>query len=99
MIRAATLLLALGITMAPAQAEVLLIDAIAEEPSNTSGGLLRPKNGEDMQAVEARFGTPDATHGPVGEPAISRWDYPGYSVYFENDKVLTTVVHRKPADD
>lgn len=76
-------------------AEVLLIDAIAEEPPNDASGLLRPKRGSHMQSVEARFGKPLSTHGPVGEPSISRWDYPAYSVYFENDTVLDTVIHRQ----
>lgn len=98
MIRATTLLLVIGFLAAPVQAEVLLIDAISQEPANSSNGLARPVNGESMQAVEARFGKPQATHGPVGDPAITRWDYPGYSVYFEFDRVLTSVVHRTPAE-
>jgi hypothetical protein len=56
--------------------------------------LLRPSPGDDMQKVEARFGKPESTYGPVGEPPISRWNYADYSVYFEYDKVLTSVVHR-----
>jgi len=98
MIRATTLLLAFGILAAPVQAEVLLIDAISQEPANSSDGLARPVNWESMQAVEARFGKPQASHGPVGDPAIVRWDYPGYSVYFEFDRVLTSVVHRTPPE-
>jgi len=94
MLKSTTILLALAFTFAPVQAEVLLIDAIAEEPSNSSAGLMRPRNGENMQSVEARFGPPQATHGPVGDPAITRWDYADYTVYFEYDKVLTSVVHR-----
>ena len=94
MIRVTTLLLTIAMLTATAQAEVLLIDAIAQEPANTSSGLPRPTNGKTMKAVEARFGKPESTHGPVGEPPISRWDYPDYSVYFEYDRVLTSVVHR-----
>jgi hypothetical protein len=99
MSRVAPLLLTLAIGASPAYAEVLLVDAIAEQPTNSADGLMRPTNGQNMQAVEARFGAPQSTHGPVGEPPISRWDYPGYSVYFEHDKVLTSVVHRKPVDE
>ena len=48
-----------------------------------------------MPAVEARFGKPDSVQGPVGEPPITRWDYPRFSVFFEYDTVLDTVIHRK----
>lgn len=84
-------LLALG---QPVAAEVLLIDAIAEEPPNSSNGMPRPRNGESMLKVEQRFGSPDNTQGPVGDPAITRWDYPSFSVYFEHNRVITSVVHR-----
>lgn len=78
----------------PAQADVLLIDAIAEEPANNAAGLQRPVNGQNMQTVRTRFGEPTSTRGPVGEPPISVWTYPGFSVYFEHDLVLNSVVHR-----
>ncbi len=87
-----SLLLALAL---PASAEVLLIDAIGQEPPNNEQGLLRPQRGEKMPAVEARFGKPDSVQGPVGEPPITRWDYPRFSVFFEYDTVLDTVIHRK----
>lgn len=94
MIRAATLLAMLAFTVTPLRAEVLLIDAIADEPPNSTAGVPRPAAGDNMQQVEGRFGIPQATRGPVGEPPISRWDYPAFSVYFEYDRVLSSVVHR-----
>ena len=30
----------------------------------------------------------------LGNPPITRWDYPQFSVYFENDRVLHTVLAR-----
>jgi hypothetical protein len=27
----------------------------------------------------------------VGKPPITRWDYPGFSVFFEGDRVIDTV--------
>lgn len=89
------LLLSLLLSLAaPLHAEVLLLDAIAQEPPNSNAGLLRPRNGDTMQAVEARFGAPISTSGPVGDPAISSWRYPGFTVYFERNLAITTVVHR-----
>ncbi len=52
----------------------------------------RPENGMKMNAVEARYGAPTARYPAVGEPPITRWDYPGFVVYFENDLVLHAVV-------
>lgn len=80
----------------PAHAEVLLIDAIAEAPPNAPGGLPRPTRGMTMDQVKAKFGDPVKQYPAVGEPPISRWDYPGYSVFFEHQYVLDSVVHRKP---
>jgi hypothetical protein len=47
-----------------------------------------------MEQVRPRFGEPREELAPVGEPPIGRWIYPAYTVYFENDLVLTSVVHR-----
>lgn len=88
------------LTAVPASAEVLLIKAISQEPANAPGALPRPSKGMRMDAVQQRFGAPKARSGPVGtsgnphQPPITRWDYPNFSVYFENDQVITSVVHR-----
>lgn len=50
-----------------------------------------PVRGMDMANVENVFGSPREKHAPVGEPPITRWDYDGFSVFFEYDKVLHTV--------
>ncbi len=52
----------------------------------------RPARGLTMENVKAKFGTPSQEVPAVGAPPISRWEYPGYVVYFENDRVLHTVV-------
>jgi hypothetical protein len=83
-----------ALLVTPVSAEVLLIDAINQEPVNTPGGLPRPARGMTMTQVRDKFGAPNKEHAPVGEPPITRWDYPGYSVFFEHEYVLNTVVHR-----
>jgi hypothetical protein len=50
-----------------------------------------PTRGMRMSTVEARFGAPQNRHAAVGEPPITRWDYPGYSVFFERDRVIHSV--------
>lgn len=84
MIVAAVLLLG----SAAACAEVLLIDEVR---ASKSMGL--PDNGLTMQAVEARWGAPEQRFSAVGEPPITRWQYQDYSVYFEHDRVITSVLH------
>jgi outer membrane protein assembly factor BamE (lipoprotein component of BamABCDE complex) len=74
-------------------AEVLLIDAIHQEPVNSEEGLPRPGRGMTMDQVKQRFGEPVTEYPWVGEPPITRWDYNNYSVFFEHQYVLTSVVH------
>lgn len=52
-----------------------------------------PHRGITMAQVEAQFGAPASKHEAVGQPPITRWDYPQFSVYFEHDRVLHAVVH------
>jgi hypothetical protein len=79
----AILLLAAG----PTIADVLILDEVRQVER-----MELPKNGQDMSAVESRFGAPQKRHAAVGEPPITRWDYPEYSVYFEHDLVLYSVL-------
>lgn len=50
-----------------------------------------PIRGVSSTAVIERFGQPTQRHAPVGEPPIRRWDYPQFSVYFEQDNVVHSV--------
>ena len=45
-----------------------------------------------MTTVEAKFGAPATRHPTVGAPPITRWDYAGFSVFFERDRVIHAVV-------
>jgi len=63
--------------------------AFAQEPTASAE---RPARGQTMESVKAKFGAPTNEVAAVGQPPISRWEYPGYVVFFENDKVLHTVV-------
>jgi hypothetical protein len=57
----------------------------------------RPKRGLTMSEVEKHFGAPVTRHAAVGggnphTPPITRWDYNGFSVFFESDRVIHSVV-------
>src|ERR1700691_4142411 len=56
-----------------------------------------PTRGMTMDQVATKFGAP-VTKGPaVGTPPISRWEYPGFVVYFEADHVIHSVVPNQVA--
>ncbi len=62
----------------------------------------RPERGMSMSAVARQFGEPVQRHAPAGgggpkTPPITRWDYDGYSVFFENSTVIDIVVKDAPA--
>jgi len=70
-------------------ADVLLIEEVRQ-----AGKMELPLNGTRTSEVRARFGDPVSTHPAVGDPPITRWDYGSWSVYFEHDLVLFTVLHK-----
>jgi hypothetical protein len=51
----------------------------------------RPKRGSTMTEVEKHFGAPVEKHATVGQPPITRWDYAGFAVFFEHDRVIHSV--------
>ena len=72
--------------------------AFAETLSTATGNPAavgdQPNRGSTMSTVESRYGAPTNRHAAVGNPPITRWDYPQFSVYFENDRVLHAVLVR-----
>ena len=75
-------------------ADTLLLDAIEAREQAIPGAAARPARGASMARVLDRFGEPSSTRPAVGEPPITRWAYPGYTVYFEYDKVIDVVIDR-----
>jgi hypothetical protein len=75
------------VVSAPVSADVLLIESIQSAPA-----LAIPRNGLTMSQVRQQFGEPAQELSAVGEPPISRWEYTGFSVFFENDLVLHSVI-------
>jgi hypothetical protein len=71
----------------------LAVPAGAPAPTSNASGESpdRPARGMSMEKVEAKFGAPAKRVPAVGEPPISRWEYPGFVVYFENNLVIHAV--------
>lgn len=71
-----------------AGADVLLIEEVRERMQRDL-----PANGMTKEEVRRRYGDPAQRHAPVGEPPITRWVYDDYSVYFEYDLVIESVLN------
>ena len=54
----------------------------------------RPTRGMTQASVQSKFGAPESRRAAVGEPPISRWDYQGFVVFFEYDRVIHSVEKR-----
>lgn len=84
------ILLALS-AAATASADTLLLEGISMDSSSAAR---RPSRGMSMESVEARYGAPSGRIAAVGDPPISRWEYPGFIVYFEYNLVVHAAVRR-----
>ena len=78
--------------------DTLLIQRVQEEPGNL------PARGLRMADVEARYGAPaerlDRRGGQKRAwPAIDRWVYPAFTVYFEQGRVIDAVTNKAGADE
>jgi hypothetical protein len=99
-IRSALFTFSLALLFAgPVCADTLLMDNVQSAPQSAM-----PQRGMSMDAVRARFGNPMTEHpavptneGPL-HPPITRWDYNGYSVFFENSTVLHSVATHAQAE-
>lgn len=79
-----------SIMAGPAVTSVALADELKMTPAPQASAD-RPIRGMSMEKVEAKFGAPAKRVPAVGAPPISRWEYPGFVVYFEHHLVLHSV--------
>ena len=83
------LLLAAAFASGIAGAATVAIDnGIAVKDSDVA----TPNRGMTMSQVAAKFGAPVTKLAAVGKPPISRWEYPGFVVYFESNYVIDSVI-------
>ncbi len=69
-------------------------DTLQMQGATTIADDGRPTRGMTQARVESRFGAPVSVKAPVGDPPITRWEYPEFIVYFEYDKVIHAVRKR-----
>lgn len=78
---------------APAHADTLTIP-LGQQAAAQQQSL--PQRGSSTSQVQRQHGDPVTRHATVGQPPITRWDYAGFSVYFEYDHVIQAVRHHTP---
>lgn len=71
-----------------AMAETLVVNDQLTVPASS---VQTPQRGSTMTEVEKHFGAPVEKHATVGQPPITRWDYNGFAVFFEHDRVIHAV--------
>lgn len=91
---------AAGMAITPAVAETLVVPT--EE--TMAGAAADPpiSRGQSQAGVLRLLGEPALRYPPVGgdspqHPEITRWDYDGFSVFFERERVVDVVIKNKPA--
>lgn len=84
------------LTSSPLSRAEEIIIGVAQQASELAG-IERPVNGQSREEVMQQYGPPQEMTGPAGDPPISRWTYQNFSVYFEYNRVLHTVLHHQPA--
>ncbi|KPJ92402.1 MAG: hypothetical protein AMJ53_09470 [Gammaproteobacteria bacterium SG8_11] len=76
-------------------ADVLTIPNLGGNSTRPAEDVVRPQRGMTMEEVSAQFGNPQQIKPPVGDPPITRWVYEKFTVHFEQNYVIHTVVHRQ----
>ena len=96
--RPALLVFAFLVLAGPATAETLLVERVAQETAAL------PARGATMGDVQSRCGQPTSRLEPAGGqkrqwPAIHRWVYPAFTVYFERGRVIDAVLNKADATE
>lgn len=76
---------------AVARADTLLIEGLEKAQPTMAE---RPARGMTMDRVSAAWGAPVSKGAAVGQPPITRWEYPDFVVFFEYDHVIHAVAKR-----
>jgi hypothetical protein len=95
------LIVALGLFVGAMAAGRAAADVLAVPEGDSTPELKLPGKGTSMTDVEKKYGAPRAKQPTVGgdtpkHPPITRWDYDGFVVIFERDKVVDAVVPGAP---
>ncbi len=90
-----TILLMFALLSTAAMADVLNIPNLGNQSASPAENVVGPARGLTMEEVSKQFGKPKEIKPPVGNPPITRWVYDKFTVHFEQNYVIHTVVHHK----
>jgi len=71
------------------QADTMNMRSIGDAPA----GVQIPQRAVTMDQVKMQFGEPMDAKPAIGEPPITRWEYANFTVYFEYNRVIESVIH------
>ena len=79
-------------------------DALPASAVDAARTEISARSGMRMAEVEARYGAPAERLDPRGGqkrdwPTINRWVYPGFTVYFERDRVVNAVLNKAASNE
>ncbi len=90
----AVMILSMTLSMAAAADSLSIAEPTYTTPNTEKNGVNRPVRGMTMKQVEQRYGKAEQQYTAVGTPAITRWQYGLFDVYFEDQLVIHSVVRR-----
>ena len=87
----------------PQTAEEATPSVTTEIPAAAPVTIKLPGKGMEMRKVVKEFGEPKTKYAAVGggqprQPPITRWDYEGFSVFFEHSHVVDAVIPDQPSE-
>lgn len=94
------LIIALGLSLAAGSAAADVLAVPEDDPAGVPAVTL-PAKGSTMAEVQKKYGDPRTKQPTVGgdsprHPPITRWDYDGFLVIFEHDRVVDAVIPGAP---
>ena len=92
---------ALMLSSAASFAETVYVSIGQQNGDQQSSGeqtLAKPEQGMTKTQVKQRFGQPRRWRDAVGQPPISSWTYDKFTVYFEYEHVIHSVLEYRPTN-
>jgi hypothetical protein len=88
------LICVLALTNTPVFAETVYLP-LGQQGANKQA-ISRPQQGMTKEQVKQTYGEPIEWRPAVGEPPISSWVYADFTVYFEYEYVIHSVLSHQP---
>lgn len=95
-----TLAFILALTLSPLMhAETIKLKLGEQGQQDQQQQKQLPLRGMSMDEVQSQFGDPETRTEPRGEPPISSWHYSEFTVYFESQHVIHSVIKHQTSNE